>query len=340
MEALKVFRIPAILAVTFIACGDDETPSGPTPNAASPWKVVFSFDDPKGQWIEDLWFSAPNDGWACMYDKVLHYDGTRWQVLATCGKELPEYAAALTAISAAAPNDVWVGGNACYPDLLYHYDGKGWKAFKVVERVYYVKDIFFLRPNQGWASFFSGSGLRPGTLFYYDGVEWTYSCGGDIVYEELHFVSANNGWAYGYDDKTLKRHFFHYDRDWWEEVQLPGPAPEYYEAIKFSGPDDGWLLGRNGINPVLYHYDGAKWSVVECPLDAKYVYEADFASAKSGWLAAEKSWYYDGQNFTPYPWPYDNLSDFVLWACGENDVWAAAGGLDTPIYLLHFTGFK
>lgn len=295
MKGLKILSIPAILALTFIACGEDETPSGPTPKPQSPWKVVFSFDDPKGQWIEDLWFSGPKDGWACSYQHVFNYDGNRWRVFADMGKELN--AIGLTDICAPAPNDVWVGGPAIYPEHLYHYDGKRWEPVNVAGEEYVegLEDIFFLGPDQGWASF-QGDELIPGMLFRYDGIKW-HSYPGSVLFEELYFVTANNGWAYGYEYDTFKRQFYHYDGNYWEEVNLPGPPAKYFEAIKFNGPNDGWLLGKIDTNPILYHYDGIKWAVVECPPNAEYARDADFVSATNGWLAGEKSWYYDGEKF-------------------------------------------
>ena len=337
MKTLKVFRIPAILAVTFIACGDDE-PEGPTPGSQSPWKLVFTYNAAENDSIEDMWFSSANDGWACMYKRVFHYDGVKWRLFADLGQQLG--ATALTDISAAGPNDVWVGGSPEAGAHFYHYNGTKWDKIDTHFPIDYVNDIFFISPNQGWAAVAGErSPGNQGMVLFYDGQNWTCQWNSETEMEELFFVNASNGWGYGFD-RNYDRHLYHFDGEWWDEVQLPGPPAEYFEAIKFCGPQDGWLLARNGTNPKLYHYDGAAWTVVECPANAKYVYEADFASATDGWLAGGTSWHYDGQKFTAYPWPYEDQEANAIWVCGENDVWAATGGLGTPNYIYHFTGFN
>jgi len=345
MKALKVFRIPAILALTFIACGDDETPAGPTPNPASPWKVAFQFEASGWGGMGDMWFSGPNDGWACMGPWVFHYDGTKWCLFADLFKELD--VSGVYSICAPAPNDVWVSVDLHSRGLIFaHYDGTVWKEVIPPEGGR-ANDIFFISPTRGWAAVRTGdAGEEKGLVLYYDGRTWTKQWEGDVVFKELYFLGVDNGWAYGFDYNARELGLFHFDGEDWEKVGLPGLKAKTYEAIKFNGPNDGWLLGKSEgnplLDPLLYHYDGATWTEVKCPPGAKLVNSADFVSATYGWLAgADKTWYYDGLKFTPYPWPYEYEEQFanIVWACGENDVWAAVVSFDKNI-IYHFTGFK
>jgi hypothetical protein len=339
MKTLRVVILPAVLALTLFACGEDETKVEPPPNPLSPWARVFQIGDSDTE--ADVSFSAPDDGWLCMYERVFHYDGKKWSLHTHLGKELN--ANALIDICAPASNDVWVGTTG-QPDHLLHYDGNKWEITDFGESeaamdVEYLEDLFFLSPNRGWAACRADDYIGGGIVFRYDGTEWTCLSYVDYVFEEIHFVSPNNGWAYGYDD-NFKRHFFHYDGNDWEEVDLPGPAAEYYEVIKFCSPNDGWLLGRNDNGPVLYHYDGSNWTWVTCPENMKYLSKGDFVSADCFWIGGRGSWYYDGERFTPYPWPYEDEFAIKVYACSENDFWAVTDVKAKRMDILHFTGLK
>lgn len=340
MKALRVVILAAMLALTLFACGEDETKVEPPPNPLSPWARVFRIGDSSYGVVVS--FSAPDDGWLCVYERVFHYDGIKWNVHTHLGKELN--ANAFIDICAPASNDVWIGTTG-RPDHLVHYDGNKWEITDFGESeaardVEYLEDLFFLSSNQGWASCRCYPSIGDGIVLSYDGAEWTaLTYVYDYIFEEIHFVSATNGWAYGYDD-NFDRHFFHYDGNDWTEVDLPGPPAEDYGVIKFCGPNDGWVLGRNGITPVLYHYDGVNWRQVPCPETMKYAYAGDFVSADCFWIGGWDSWFYDGERFTRYPWPYEGEFADLIYACGENDVWAVAEVGPNRMDILHFTGFK
>jgi hypothetical protein len=339
VRPFRVLVLPAMLALTLFACGDDEEEVGPSPNPQSPWTRVLKIGDPSFEM--GFSFSAPNDGWLCVYERVFHYDGHKWSLHTHLGKEMN--ANALIDICAPAPNDVWVGTNGD-PDHMFHYDGSSWEItdFGESEAAYDVErlvDLFFLSSDQGWAACRAVDFIGGGIVFRYDGEEWAALAYVDCVFEEIYFLSANDGWAYGFDD-NYDRHFFHYDGNDWTEVDLPGPPAEYYEVIKFCGPNDGWLLGRNDITPVLYHYDGASWSGVACPENMKYAHEGDFLPGGRFWIGGQAGWYFDGERFKRYPWPYEEEFAIRIYACGENDVWAAADVVPNSLDILHFTGFK
>lgn len=340
MKGLKVFSIPALLALTFIACGDDETPSGPTPNPQSPWKVAFQFEASGYGGIRDMWFSGPNDGWACYGPWVFHYDGNKWRLFENLSQRYNVFA--LESICAPAPDDVWVAGYLLGDGhVFYHYDGTAWKEVPIIYGDL-PNDIFFISPNRGWAAVLAGErGAEQGLLLYYDGLDWTQQWQGDFEFIELYFLDADNAWAYGVDHNADEWALFHFDGKDWEKVILPGPKAKTYEAIKFNGPNDGWLVGRYEAEPQIYHYDGATWTEVKCPSEMKNIYGADFVSTTDGWLVGETSWYYDGQTFKSYPWPYNYEVPYatIVRSCAKNDVWATLSSFGKQI-ILHFTGFN
>lgn len=349
MRGLKVFSIPAILALAFFACGDDETTTGPgPPNPQSPWDVAFKFyhgETEPDAGFRDFDFAGPNDGWACALDRVFHYDGSRWRLHTNLGEKYG-YPISLQAISAPAPNDVWVGGLIDKDGVdLFHYDGSSWTPvdtgiYRPRER-FVAFDIFFIAPNRGWVGtyFYTHWPVR-GDILYYDGSSWTLQGCGASVIGEMYFSGPNDGWAIG-DDGEYRPSLFRWDGTYWDNVRLPQSGNVYYLAsLDFCGPDEGWVFGSEDAGPVLYHYAGGSWHKTTPP--AADNGDCTLLSSANGWLAEKgrRSWFYDGLDFKGYPLPWADVGSLVLFGVSENDVWAGTGNLGGYSYILHFTGFK
>jgi hypothetical protein len=349
MKTLKFFPISAILALTLIACGEDEEQPDmrPPPDPASPWKVALDFyhgEPGTSTGFEGLVFTDPDNGWACARDSVFRYDGQRWRRHTDLGERFQPQRLILFSLSASSPTDVWVGGETIYSDdvHLFHYDGATWTPITIgTGFIIYINDVFFLAPDKGWVATSSyRQNPDSGQILYYDGKSWTRQLDGPDI-RALYFVSENEGWACGeYEgDKRLYR----WDGSSWNGVSLPGaPVTELY-ALDFTAPNDGWLVASRAgetYTCVLFHYDGSTWEEVSCPM--RYGGDCGFVSSTYGWLADpnRESWLYEDGNFTSYPWPWDHLGWIEIYACGKDDVWAGTGGIEGHAYILHFTGFK
>ena len=349
MKGAKVIGILAVLALTFVACGDEEeqAPGRPPPNPQSPWKVAFDFyhgEPGATAGFGGLEFTGPNNGWACAKDRVFRYDGQRWRLHTNLGERFPSYSVSLFSLSAPAAADVWVGGEISGPGdpHLFHYDGSSWTAVSTgVSGVVYVNDAFFLAPDKGWvATSYYWQNPDNGRILFYDGKSWTRQLDGPDI-RELYIVSENDGWACGqYEDAER---LYRWDGSSWREVNVPGEPVTEYLALDFTGPNDGWMLASRlgGTSKgALFHYDGSTWTEVNCPMRSGG--DCGFVSPTYGWLADSyvSSWLYDDGRFTSYPWPWNNLGWIEICACGKDDVWAGTGGIEGHAYILHFTGFR
>ncbi len=339
IKSARVVAFAGTCALTLAACGD-EGARPPKPNPNSPWRVAFVFDEPPTRPLKDVWFSARDDGWACAYRRVFHYNGERWWYFTDLEEEFPGVAGELSAISAPSSSEVWVGGQPTAKADFFHFDGNLWETVDTGYPLEYVQDIFFLTPELGWAAASGAEApTNEGTLLRYGGRRWTREWEAAVVLEKLYFLAPDDGWAYGYDSAS-SRHVYRLQGRWWKEVEIPGARVEYYNALDFTGPADGWVLGRRGDRSALYHYDGAAWLELTSPATARALDDADFVSPVYGWLAGEESWFYDGESFTSYPWPYERYNPIIIRAVAEDDVWAATLSRDNVIYVYHFTGFK
>ena len=106
----------------------------------------------------------------------------------------------------------------------------------------------------------------------------------------VHFTSANEGWAVGYDWENQRGVLLHYEGGTWTSVTPPSVSPDWFlTGVHFTSANQGWAVGgaTYGTNyiGVLLHYSGGTWTSVTPPSvtgdwDLMAVH---FASANEGW---------------------------------------------------------
>jgi hypothetical protein len=125
-------------------------------------------------YVEDLYFSSPNAGWAAGPGGIFYYDGRGWTKRA-------DYS--VDGFSFVAPDRGW----GYDPWGIYEWNGVSWRPapFKP-ER--HLRGISFSAPDDGWAF------TVDDRLYHYDGEAWTEASfpGEDI--RALHFASPASGW--------------------------------------------------------------------------------------------------------------------------------------------------
>jgi hypothetical protein len=68
---------------------------------------------------------SANDVWAVSRIATEHWDGTRWRIVASPRKRRNTIAA-LSAVAAIVPRDVWAVGEVLYETVAAHWNGARW----------------------------------------------------------------------------------------------------------------------------------------------------------------------------------------------------------------------
>lgn len=104
------------------------------------------------------------------------------------------------------------------------------------------------------------------------------------------------------------------------------------EGIHFSAPDDGWIVGTQGL---ILHWDGQRWRRVESPTTAD-LYGVYALGSQDAWAVGASATFlhWNGQVWTPYPNPAPGRV-YALDFLAPDDGWAAAADV-----LLHWDGVE
>jgi photosystem II stability/assembly factor-like uncharacterized protein len=171
------------------------------------------------------------------------------------------------------------------------YDGP-WKIVPCPEGPSYLKSVFFLNPDLGYAV-----GCRH--ILKYNGANWEI----DYVYPKdpekysvgfhgVWFNGRNDGWVVGswYDieNKIQKGLILHYDGSTWKEVDHNTPSV-WFEDVFFLDKNRGWVAGYG-----IAQWDGNEWTY---ETDIAFITDMFFNSPTDGWAVSkysERIYHYDG----------------------------------------------
>ena len=101
------------------------------------------------------------------------------------------------------------------------------------------------------SSFVYGNGV-PG----WDSINPPYVSSGWWL-EGVHFTSATEGWAVGFDQTNQTGVLLHYSGGTWTSVTPPSVSPLWWlYGVHFTSPKEGWAVGWDATNPigVMLHY--------------------------------------------------------------------------------------
>ena len=211
--------------------------------------------------------SGPDDLWAVGYtlnaeatmEQVLfeHFDGTGWEQAsfptqtAACDPNAADCFLLPKAISATAPDDVWVVGSVLEPNptanFVAHWNGTAWRVV-------------------------------PAPCL--TGQQVTQCSGATNDLNELNGVTAissTDAWAAGSEGNVNGQNFHvpyveHWDGSTWSLVKTPNRGGEgsLLNGVTALGSGDVWAVGQtqqlNGaIMPMTDQFNGTAWSVVPSP---------------------------------------------------------------------------
>lgn len=248
----------------------------------SAWSVVPSPGEAGAVITELLGVSgdSPTDVWAVgdfiLPDQsggpfLLHWDGAAWRQVAT-----PQGAQPFQAVSALAPDDVWVVGN----NTAEHWDGHLWSVVATPRLGLNGGDlegVTALSPTDVWAvgSSFDGSFRSHTLILHWNGTAWAVTpspnMGPYTSLRSVSAVSATDVWAVGQsfpsNAATLTEHW---NGTAWSVVPGPNvPVSQFYGVAAVSATDV-WAVGTvlvgggptgNRLVGLAERWNGQAWTV-------------------------------------------------------------------------------
>ncbi|MCQ4210332.1 hypothetical protein [Streptomyces longispororuber] len=191
------------------------------------------------------------------------------------------------AVSAAAPDDVWLTGDATADGILTaHWDGAAWQTVSAPvpsNDGAGLLGVATVSPADawavGWATAADGSGAFTGLIEHWEGASWRpvpLPAGSSVAaLDAVTAVSARDVWAAGFDtdDQPV---LLHYDGAAWKQLPRPPIGGPYGEvnALAAAGPDDVWAVGRvvtdenDRGHALALHWDGTAWHRLRTPASA------------------------------------------------------------------------
>ena len=263
------------------------------------WKLVPTQSAPGvGQGLYGVTAISASDAWAVgdVYNQALgdqqtltqHWDGTRWLTVPSPSRRNAYNH--LTGVSGTSSNDVWAVGYTiddrtyAWQALILHWNGSRWSIVRGAQlgtSYNALTRVVALAPNDVWAVGYNGTSINFHTLaMHWDGHSWTaVSTPAPGTYDALYGVTATNAndvWAVGYykeGDFTYKSLALHWNGTAWAEIESPNTTEyNWFNGVTAPGSNDVWALGYeyedggNAIShPLIQHWNGTDWSVVDNP---------------------------------------------------------------------------
>ncbi|MGW0656487.1 hypothetical protein ACWD4T_48500 [Streptomyces umbrinus] len=269
----------------------------------APWKLSLPPSEAESTAFYDVTATSRNDAWAvgAKADEsstsapvAKHWDGTRWRDVppaVTGGRP-----AALDAVAASSPNDVWAAG--IYTDIEIGAASSGSPRLPEGLKADRLPDALLDRlPNTLAERLRKGSALPEAdgaiVLQHWDGTRWNPvsrpapAQGWMRFVMEMKSMGTNSVWLTTLDwnptadptdpAKAYAGHLEHWDGHRWSSTTLPqapnGRPVEPY-GITGTGPDDVWVSATteaDGVStPLVYHFDGRRWTVKTVPVPYEY----------------------------------------------------------------------
>jgi hypothetical protein len=270
-----------------------------SPDPAPPGAVLSSVDasGPDDAWVVGMrhgahWvdeYGEPNVGFDTL---TMHWDGTSWTIVPSPnGAPRHNFVESVLALS---PTEAWVVGYSQQGNdprtLTIRWDGEAWSLVPSPDPGADFNVLWGMGTDGTGGVWAVGHYGEPGSRFMamyarWTGTEWEVVSGpsGEALHQTPTAVSGGSAdavWAIG-SEPTSSFLIAHWDGSRWESVGAePPPAggsdsPSLSDVVALS-PANAWAVGRyqgppgrEGTAetfPLVEHWDGATWQVVEVPL--------------------------------------------------------------------------
>jgi hypothetical protein len=304
VPAAKVSRDATLAAVAAVsptnqwAVGSLVGPGFPDPhapliehNTGAGWRLVSTPSvGPAGGDLRAVTVVSAHDIWAVGSaggkPLALHYDGTRWKVVAVAPNPAGEEPGGdLRAVAAVSAHDVWAVGSRPTGDgpgiLVQHWDGHHWSFVAAPSQAptdfNALTGLAVVSAHDIWAVGSRGDDFNEPMVEHWDGKAWRVVSVPEppqadpddpknVGLVAVTAVSATNVWAVG--EAGLVEH---YDGHHWTIVSAPRPPADTdgmgttWSAVSARGAKDIWAVGSVSGNPVSMHWNGTVWKLVAVP---------------------------------------------------------------------------
>lgn len=268
--------------------GGNAGATSPSPTAVTPFDAQ----------VLDVTAASADSAWMVGYqldgDDVFldHWDGTSWQNQA---HPPASSSAAFIGVSASSASDVWaVGSHYVGPKggrdtwtYVQHFDGSAWSRVKAANPSVnndVLSAVAARTTTDAWAvGFQSATASSPAfpLLEHWDGDRWRATASpalGQGCYGGLTGVSAitaDDAWAVGAKScgDVTTTVVEHWNGSKWSIVRSPNPGGKHFNLLNkvtAVSSDDVWAVGAYGnggpaTHPLMLHWDGHSWTVVQVP---------------------------------------------------------------------------
>jgi len=186
----------------------------------------------------NIWAVGENDSAGMQETLIEHWNGKAWTIVSSAN--FAPTGNSLSAISVDTASDIWAIGTTTssstasgYQPLIEHWNGTRWSLSSSPVVSGHLASVTAIAPDDAWAvgSYAGPNGIQT-LIVHWNGTKWSIvsspSPSAINVLNSVVKISANNVWAAG--DDTLS----------------PAPSAVY--------------------SPLIEHWDGTKWSVVNAVL--------------------------------------------------------------------------
>jgi hypothetical protein len=195
----------------------------------------------------------------------------------------------LNAVTAIAPNDVWIvgsandnGGNFLTSALTIHWDGSQWSIKPCLGKFPDLRAVSAVSSSDVWA-------VGGFSTYHWDGTNWTEIPNSTLVlttygsFNSVKAISTDNVWAVGASQKPTGEeltYIEHWNGKQWSIVPSPNPNSSGREpnstelnnltSVAATSADDAWAVGYYRKSDGQYqsltlHWDGVRWSMIPTP---------------------------------------------------------------------------
>jgi hypothetical protein len=180
-----------------------------------------------------------NDSSNVQQTLVEHWNGTQWSIVSSPNSG--SLGSTLTAISTVSAQDIWAVGittsassSSGYQPLIEHWNGAKWSIVNLPVIAGQLHGVSAVGPNDAWAvGSYTVPNFTSTLIEHWNGAKWSIVSGPKLVnlintLSSVVTISKNNVWAAG------------------DYTNSPAPSAEY--------------------TPLIEHWNGTTWSVVNSPL--------------------------------------------------------------------------
>jgi hypothetical protein len=228
--------------------------------------------------------SAADNVWAIGSGAPLRFDGTAWRTMpATTG---------IRGLDVVAPGDVWGVGTADAATRVARWNGSAWTVIPSLppaptRHLMAFEAVAARTPTDVWAVGWDRDYTprdRPvsSLIAHWDGVAWTRvpspSPRTRNTLNDVVVVAPDDIWAVGVAQDVgggIVNHSLalHWNGTAWTDVTVPAAeagAPDQLLSVTAVSASSVWAVGyyaspTDGIEPLIEHWDGTRWSVNPTP---------------------------------------------------------------------------